>query len=106
MTYPGDNIPDGPDVRPGPPTAKRSWPAGIVKPLVDAGLADNPPNATHMLNLSDILRTTDELELVMTWANHYRNQRPPVGDKEPEEAARYADAQLEGIEEQTSKEGE
>jgi hypothetical protein len=52
-----------------------------------------------MLNLSDVLRTTDELELVLTWANHYRSQRPGgPDDKPPEMAARYADDQIREVE--------
>lgn len=116
MTYVGDNIPDGPDVRGDaeraardvgfdgiagnappaqkPQTAKRSWPSSIIKAIVDAHLAKNPPNAVAMLNKSCILRTTDELEFIMTWVHHYRSQRTPEVDKTPDQAAVWADEQM------------
>jgi len=75
-----------------PPTARRSWPGDIVKAVVDANLAKDPPNACAMLNKSRVLRTTDELEFVMVWAVAYRGARED--GKEPEDAARYADAQM------------
>jgi hypothetical protein len=90
---PTDNRPDT------PPTAKRSWPKQTIDALVDANIAAPARHAIAMLNLSDILRTTDELELVMTWANHYRSQRNGgPDDKSAEEAARYADEQIRGVE--------
>lgn len=79
------------------PTASRSWPSAIIKAVIGAHLAVNAPNAVRMLNLSSVLRTTDEIELVLTWANHYRGKRED--GSEPAEAAEWADAQLEGIEE-------
>jgi len=75
-----------------PPTARRSWPPEIVQAIMDANLAKPAKHAISMLNLSRVLRTTDELEFVMTWANHYRGARED--GKEPEDAARHADAQM------------
>jgi hypothetical protein len=84
--------------KPEPPTAKREWPDKITSAIVEAQIAAPKRHAESMLNLSDVLRTTDELELVLEWCKHYKSQRPPVGDKEPEQAARYADDQIRGVE--------
>ena len=70
---------------------RKSWPSGIVTAIIDARLAGNVPNTLRMLNLSRVLNPTDELEFVMTWANHYRSARE---DKEPPEAAAWADEQM------------
>jgi hypothetical protein len=92
-----EDDPDGQKpVRPGnkqaTKEAKREWPPQIVQAIVDANLAAPARHAVHMLNLSDVLRTTDELEFILTWANHYRGQRE--AGKSPEESARYADEQM------------
>jgi hypothetical protein len=79
-------------VQPDPPTAKRHWPKATIDAIIDANLAKPAHHAKAMLNLSDVLRTTDELEFVMTWANHYRSARED--GKSPEQAARHADEQM------------
>jgi len=77
------------------PTAAREWPKATIDAVMDAGFARPAKHAVKMLSLSDVLHTTDEIELVLTWANHYRGQREDGA--EPQEAAKYADAQLQGI---------
>lgn len=77
---------------PEPPAAARTWPGEIISAIVDANLARPAKHAVKMLNLSNVLSTTDELPFVMTWANHYRGQRE--AGKDPHESAKWADAQM------------
>ena len=71
---------------------RKSWPSGIVSAIIDAHLSGNVPNTIGMLNLSKVLQPSDELEFVLTWANHYRTARND--GKEPKEAAGIADAKF------------
>ena len=70
---------------------RKGWPSGVVTAIIDAHLAGNTPNTIGMLNLSKVLTPSDELEFILTWANHYRSAR---ADKEPKDAAAWADEQM------------
>jgi len=70
---------------------RKAWPSGVVAAIVDAHLAANVPNTVGMLNLSTVLTPSDELALILEWANHYRNAR---ADHEPKEAAALADERI------------
>lgn len=70
---------------------RKAWPSAVVTAIIDAHLAGNVPNTVGMLNLSKIVQPSDELEFILTWANHYRNAR---ASKEPAEAAAWADEQV------------
>ena len=49
--------------------------ASIVKALVDAGLAENIPNASAMLNLSNLEPKTIMEEQAIAWGRLYRGWR-------------------------------
>lgn len=61
---------------------------------MDAEYASPAKHVIHMLSLSDVLSTTDEIDFVLAWCKHYKSQRPPYGGKEPQQAARWADEQM------------
>jgi len=78
-----------------PPVAARSWPSETINAVMDAGFAKPSKHAITMLGLSTVLRTTDEIALVLEWCNHYRFQR--ADGKSPEQSAAWADEQMGGI---------
>jgi hypothetical protein len=49
--------------------------------LLDAGLAENPPNAAAMVNLSDVLDNQSSVTKIVAWATVYREQRNNGADK-------------------------
>jgi hypothetical protein len=77
------------------PTAARTWPKVTLQAVMDANLAKPAKHAITMLNLSDVLRTTDDVSLVLQWGRAYKEARK---DHEPPEAAKMADKSLEGLE--------
>jgi hypothetical protein len=86
------------DLGPEPRRAtRRSWPSSVVIAIIDAHLdgGKGAPAVVGMLNLSEVITPSDELELILTWANHYRSARE---DKEPADAARWADEQMPEVE--------
>lgn len=72
-----------------------SFHAVVINAVIKAGYAANPAHASAMLNLSQILTDKDEIDLVLTWAKHYRIARDE--DMFTEDAATLADQQLEPI---------
>jgi hypothetical protein len=52
---------------------------------------ESSKHAMNLLNLSDVLRTTDEVDFVLDWCRKYKEART---DKEPEQAAQWADEQM------------
>jgi hypothetical protein len=84
--HPGDNRPDT------PLAAASSWPDATIQAVMNANLARPAKHAVKMLNLSDVLSTTDEIELVLIWANFYRSKRED--GLSPKLSAEWADAQL------------
>jgi len=79
----------------GPPTAARSWPASTIQAVMDAGIARPEAHVVKMLNLSNILSTADEVDLVLAWSRHYRKAR--AGGKEPGASAEFADDQIKEV---------
>jgi hypothetical protein len=72
---------------PPPPKAKsnggsngHSFTAEQVKPVVEAGHAENPPHATRMLNQSEILDPLTDVQLVLSWSAEYRRLRDEGAD--------------------------
>ena len=78
-----------------PPAAARSWPVAMVQAVMGAGIASPERNVSAMLNLSHILSTTDEVDLVLAWSRHYRTARD--GGKEPGASAEFADDQIKEV---------
>jgi len=73
----------------------RSFSYKIVEAIVDAGYAENPPNAVAMLNLSTKLGPGDDVDTWLVWARNYREARAEL---EPEDAAAMADSKVEAPE--------
>ena len=61
--------------------ASQSWPAAIVKAIVDASAAQNPQNAVAMLNLSNLDPKTVTPEQATAWSRLYRGWRNVNVDK-------------------------
>jgi len=94
---------DAPEPKPQPtpkPAIKgngrpRSFSSKLVEAIVDAGYAENPPNAVAMLNLSTKLGPGDDVDTWLVWARNYREARAEL---EPEDAAAMADSKVEAPE--------
>ena len=71
---------------------RRSFDHKIVEAIIDAGYAENPPNAVAMLNLSTKLGPGDDVDTWLTWARNYREARAELT---PEDAAAMADSKVE-----------
>ena len=77
-----------------PPAAKKpkSWPSGIIDMLIQRGLAENVPACLNMLNLSNILSPLEAEDIVIQWAECYREKRST--GREPGVAAGFADERI------------
>ena len=78
-----------------PPTARRTWPAETVQAVMDANLAKPAKHVIHMLNLSGLLATGDDPDLVVEWAGRYRKHRDAGADAPG--AAKLADMEMSGV---------
>lgn len=77
-----------------PTRAKKSWKSDQIKAVLAAGHADTGQEAANMLNLSDKLQTSMEVEEIVAWAGVYRGSRD--NGSEPVAAANYADMAMFG----------
>jgi hypothetical protein len=87
-----ESVQPEPPEPPEPPTAKRSWPSETVQAIVEAEIAAPAKHAVRMLNLSDELSTTDEVDVILWWARRYRDFRDQ--GETPAGAAHLADVEL------------
>jgi hypothetical protein len=87
---------DGPTETPEPadaaPDPARSWPAGTIRALIEAELAQSPPHACNMMNLATAVTPEDGPDVVVSWARAYRDARAEGASSA--DAAQEADVKL------------